>query len=33
MAAAAGFKVERVWTDKQKWFSMQYLVNTGGQEF
>ncbi len=28
MAAAAGFKVERVWTDNQQWFSIQYLVNT-----
>jgi len=29
MAAAAGFKVEQVWTDEQQWFSMQYLVSTG----
>ncbi len=28
MAAAAGFKVEHVWTDEQQWFSVQYLVNT-----
>ncbi len=27
MAAAAGFKVERFWTDKQQWFSVQYLVS------
>jgi len=26
MATAAGFKVERVWTDDQQWFSVQYLV-------
>ena len=26
MAAAAGFKVERVWTDERQWFSVQYLV-------
>ena len=26
MAAAAGFRVERVWTDEQQWFSVQYLV-------
>jgi dimethylhistidine N-methyltransferase len=30
MAAAAGFRVEHVWTDEQQWFSVQYLVNTGG---
>ena len=30
MAGAAGFKVEKVWTDKRQWFSVQYLVNTGG---
>ncbi len=30
MAAAAGFRVERVWTDEQQWFSIQYLVNTEG---
>ncbi len=29
MAAAAGFKVEHVWTDERQWFSVQYLVNTG----
>lgn len=28
IAAAAGFKVERVWTDEQQWFSVQYLVAT-----
>jgi len=27
MAAAAGFRVEHVWTDEQQWFSIQYLVN------
>ena len=27
LAAAAGFKVEQVWTDAQQWFSVQYLVN------
>jgi dimethylhistidine N-methyltransferase len=30
MAATAGFKVEHIWTDEQQWFSVQYLVNTGG---
>jgi dimethylhistidine N-methyltransferase len=30
MAGAAGFKVEHVWTDEKQWFSVQYLVNTGG---
>ena len=30
MAAAAGFKVEQVWTDARQWFSIQYLVNTAG---
>ena len=30
LAAAAGFKVEHAWIDKQKWFSIQYLVNPGG---
>ncbi len=29
VSAAAGFKVEHVWTDEQQWFSVQYLVNTG----
>jgi dimethylhistidine N-methyltransferase len=29
LAAAAGFKVERVWTDEQNWFSVQYLTCTG----
>jgi len=27
MAAAAGFRVEQVWTDERQWFSVQYLVN------
>jgi uncharacterized SAM-dependent methyltransferase len=26
MAAAARFRVERVWMDEQQWFSVQYLV-------
>jgi len=26
MATAAGFRVERVWADERKWFSVQYLV-------
>jgi len=30
MAAAAGFRVEHAWTDDQQWFSVQYLINTGG---
>ncbi len=30
LAATAGFKVERVWTDEKQWFSIQYLVNAGG---
>ncbi|MFC2012924.1 L-histidine N(alpha)-methyltransferase [Chloroflexota bacterium] len=30
MAAAAGFRVEQVWTDERHWFSVQYLVNTIG---
>jgi dimethylhistidine N-methyltransferase len=30
MATAAGFKIERVWTDEQQWFSVQYLVNIQG---
>ena len=30
IAAAAGFKVGRVWTDEKQWFSVQYLVNTEG---
>jgi dimethylhistidine N-methyltransferase len=29
LAAGAGFQVERVWTDERRWFSIQYLVNTG----
>ncbi|MFC2048254.1 L-histidine N(alpha)-methyltransferase [Chloroflexota bacterium] len=28
VAITAGFKVERVWTDEQQWFSIQYLVTT-----
>lgn len=28
MAVAAGFKVERVWMDERRWFSVQYLVTT-----
>jgi len=31
MAAAAGFKVERAWTDERQWFSVQYLINTAGE--
>jgi len=30
MAAATGFKVEKVWTDEQQWFSIQYLMNMEG---
>jgi len=30
MAGDAGFKVAHVWTDEKQWFSVQYLVNTGG---
>ena len=30
MARSAGFEVEQVWTDKQQWFSIQYLVNKKG---
>ena len=26
MAAAAGFRVERVWVDERRWFSVQYLT-------
>jgi dimethylhistidine N-methyltransferase len=26
MAAAAGFRLERVWVDERQWFSVQYLV-------
>ncbi len=29
IAAAAGFKGKRVWTDRQQWFSVQYLVIEG----
>ena len=28
MASDAGLKVEKVWTDEQQWFSIQYLVNS-----
>ncbi len=32
MAAWAGFRVKRVWTDRQSWFSVQYLEkSTGGK--
>ena len=27
LANAAGFSVEKVWTDERQWFSVQYLVN------
>jgi dimethylhistidine N-methyltransferase len=30
IAADAGFRTERVWTDQQGWFSVQYLMNTNG---
>jgi len=30
LAAGAGFRVKRVWTDKRRWFSVQYLSNLGG---
>ncbi len=30
LAASAGFRVARVWTDEQRWFSVQYLVNQRG---
>jgi dimethylhistidine N-methyltransferase len=30
LAAGAGFRVKRVWTDKRRWFSVQYLLNLGG---
>jgi dimethylhistidine N-methyltransferase len=29
LAAATGFRAERVWTDEREWFSVQYLVNDG----
>ena len=29
MAREAGLRVERVWTDDQKWFSVQYLIADG----
>lgn len=31
MAMAAGFTVEKVWTDERQWFSVQYLVKTTGE--
>lgn len=31
LAAAAGFKVERVWTDELQWFSLQYLTCERGK--
>ena len=27
LAAGAGFRVKKVWTDDRKWFSVQYLEN------
>ena len=30
LAAGAGFRVKRVWTDKRRWFSVQFLLNLGG---
>ncbi len=30
LAATAGFRVERIWTDARRWFSVQYLVNLRG---
>lgn len=30
LAAGAGFRVKRVWTDKRRLFSVQYLSNLGG---
>jgi len=30
LANAAGFSVEKVWTDERQWFSVQYLVSTAG---
>jgi len=32
MAAAASFKVGRVWCDERQWFSVQYLVKTTGED-
>lgn len=29
IASAAGFRIDRVWTDDRKWFSVQYLVSSG----
>jgi dimethylhistidine N-methyltransferase len=29
LAATTGWRVVRVWTDDKRWFSVQYLVNTG----
>lgn len=31
LAADAGFSVEKVWTDERQWFSVQYLINTAGE--
>lgn len=28
MAASAGFRVKRVWTDQQNWFRAQYLESS-----
>lgn len=33
IAAAAGFKAQHAWTDEQQWFSVQYLVTTGGSGY
>jgi dimethylhistidine N-methyltransferase len=33
LAASAGFKVEHIWTDERQWFSVQYLLNTGGSTY
>lgn len=30
MAARAGFRVKHTWTDRQTWFSVQYLENSNG---
>ena len=32
MSADVGLEVQHIWTDEQQWFSVQYLVNTGGQK-
>jgi len=29
LAASAGFKVQQVWTDERRWFSVEYLMATG----